>query len=205
LPGGDQHQEWKSETKFNLLFGLSQPLLVHGFNIETNYIHKRLIIDYSQGVALEFEGPALTPELRKQGVVVHMPSKLGIGVGYRITEWINLREEPKWHRFEFYYANEPQDKGNQITAYNEFTLGIGLYGCYQPFKKTEHFLKGIMIAPSIRYWPNVHSTLHDNQYTYLNKHTGTSEEIKTVRPGIELTALIIKVSIGYSFPIKKKG
>ncbi len=194
-------QDWKNEDKINVLFGLSQPLLCHGFNIEANYIHHRLIIDFSQGVSLVFKGSALPAELRKQGVDVRMPWTTGFGIGYRMTEWLNIRVEPKWHRFEFYYENE---RKYEITSYNTFTLGLGLYGCYQPFKKKENFLRGIMIAPSIRYWPTVASTSKGNAFAYPNRHTGATEEIKTYGPGVGLTPLIINVSIGYSFQTKKK-
>ncbi len=99
-------QDWKTETRFNVLFGLSQPLFTHGFNVELNYIYHRLIVDFSQGVALKFDSGLVTPELRKQGVVVYMPWTTGFGIGYRFTSWLNLRAEPKWHRFEFYYDNQ---------------------------------------------------------------------------------------------------
>src|SRR6266700_796118 len=164
-------QSWKKEEKINVLFGLSQPLLASGFNIEGNYIYHRLIADYSHGVSLDFKDNKVTNDLRRQGVAVHMPFTTGFGIGYRLTEWINIRIEPKWHRFEFYYENEQQVKSNQIISYNTFSLGLGLYGAYQPFKKRNNFLNGVMISPSIRYWPTAHSTLKDNTYTYFNKHT----------------------------------
>ena len=197
-------QDWKTETKVNVMFGLSQPLVTHGFNFEFNYIYNRLIIDFSQGVALEFTSGLVTTDLKRQGVDVHMPWTTGFGVGYRITSWLNLRAEPKWHRFEFYYDDQLKYPNTEITSYNTFTMGLGLYGAIQPFKKEANFLNGILIAPSIRYWPTVASTLKDNQFTYYNQHTGKNEEIKTVGPGIGLTPLVINVSIGYSFPIKKK-
>jgi hypothetical protein len=143
-------------------------------------------------------------ELKRQDVVVHMPWTTGFGIGYRLTQWLNLRVEPKWHRFEFYYNNQPQYQSNEITSYNTFTLGLGLYGSYQPFKKKENFLKGIMIAPSVRYWPTVHSTLKGDDFTYFNQHTGTNEDIKTYAPGFGLTPLVINISVGYTFQIKKK-
>jgi hypothetical protein len=198
-------QDWKTETRVNVLFGLSQPLFTHGFNIEFNYIHHRLILDFSQGIGLEFNSEMVTPELRKQGVVVNMPWTTGFGIGYRFTSWLNLRVEPKWHRFEFYYDNQQKYSSMEITAYNSFTLGLGLYGSLQPFKKKDNFLKGLLISPSIRYWPTVSSTLKGNSFIYNNSYTGNNEEIKTVGPGIGLTALVINISIGYSFRIKKKS
>jgi hypothetical protein len=197
-------QDWKTERKINVLFGLSQPLLCHGFNTEFNYIHKRLIIDFSTGVLLEFKGNTLPRALREQGVDLHMPWTTGFGLGYRLTEWLNIRIEPKWHRFEYYYDDESKYPASEITSYNTFTLGLGVYGCYQPFKKKESFLKGITIAPSIRYWPTVASSLKGNQFTYADQRTGANETIKTYGPGIGLTPLVINISVGYSFHLKNK-
>lgn len=197
-------QDWKSEKKVNVVFGLTQPIFAKGFNIEGNFIYKRLIFDYSHGVSLDLVGTTVTPDLREQGLAVHMPYTTGFGIGYRLKEWINVRIEPKWHRFEFYYDDETQNNSNQITAYNTMTIGIGVYGHYQPFKNKTSFLKGIMISPSIRFWPTISSTLEGNSYNYLNKNTGKSEEIKTLDVGPGFTPFIYNISIGYSFGLKKK-
>jgi hypothetical protein len=197
-------QDWQTEKRVNVLFGLSQPLVAHGFNIELNYVDKRFIFDFSQGVGLTFSGNALPASLEKQGVEMHMPWTTGFGIGYRFTNWINLRVEPKWHRFEFNYENGQQLKSNEITSYNTVTLGLGLYGFYLPFKKKTNALKGIMISPSLRYWPTVNSTLPGNSYSYYNQTTHSIQEIKTYGPGIRLSPWIVNVSIGYSFEIKKK-
>ena len=197
-------QDWKSEKKVNVVFGLTQPIFAKGFNIEGNFIYKRLIFDYSHGVSLDLVGTTVTPDLREQGLAVHMPYTTGFGIGYRLKEWINVRIEPKWHRFEFYYDDETQNNSNQITAYNTMTIGIGVYGHYQPFKNKASFLKGIMISPSIRFWPTISSTLEGNSHNYLNKNTGKSEEIKTLDVGPGFTPFIYNISIGYSFGLKKK-
>lgn len=197
-----QAQNWKTDKKINVVFGLTQPLLVKGFNIEGNYIHNRFIFDYSHGVSLDFSGPSVTTDLKEQGVAVHMPWTTGFGVGYRLKEWINIRVEPKWHRFEFYYNNETQNSSNKIASYNTMSLGVGVYGHYQPFKNKTSFLKGIMIAPSIRFWPTIASTLKDDKYIYLNKNTGKNEDIKTLNPGIGFTPFVFNISIGYSFSLK---
>jgi len=197
-------QSWKSEKKVNILFGLAQPVFASGFNIEGNYIHNRFIFDYSHGASLDFSGNLVPADLKRQHVTVHEPWTTGFGIGYRLKEWINIRVEPKWHRFEFYYDGEPQNKSTQITSYNTFSLGLGVYGSYQPFKKQNNFLKGFVIAPSIRFWPTVHSGLKDDTFSYLNKTTGKSEAIKTLQPGTGFTPFVINISVGYSFLIKKK-
>ena len=198
-----QAQDWKEDKKINVLFGLTQPLLVGGFNIEGNYIHNRFIFDYSHGVSLDFSESSVNTELREQGVAVHMPWTTGFGVGYRFNEWLNLRVEPKWHRFEFYYDDEPQTNENEIISYNTFSLGLGLYGNFQPFKNKTSFLKGIMVAPSIRFWPTVSSTLNSDSFTYNNKNTKVDETIEVLDPGIGFTPIIFNISIGYSFDLKK--
>jgi hypothetical protein len=199
-----QTNSWQTEKRINLLFGVAQPLIAKGFNIEGNYIHNRFIFDYSHGASLDFSGNLVPAYLRRQGVAVHEPYTTGFGVGYRVKEWINIRVEPKWHRFEFYYDGEPQNKSTAITAYNTFSLGLGIYGFYQPFKKQDNFLKGFAIAPSIRFWPNVHSGLKGDKFSYVNKNTGVTEEIKTLDPGTGFSPVVVNVSIGYSFQLKKK-
>lgn len=121
-------QVWKSDEKINIVFGLTQPLLVNGFNMEGNFIYKRFLVDYSHGISLDFSGTSVTTDLKNQGVSVHMPWTTGFGAGYRLKEWLNIRIEPKWHRFEFYYDGETQNNRNQITAYNTMSLGVGVYG-----------------------------------------------------------------------------
>jgi hypothetical protein len=197
-------QDWRNETQVAILFGLTQPLIASGFNIEGNLIYKRLIFDYSHGASLDFTDDLLTTELQEQGVVVHVPWTTGFGVGYRFTHWLNLRVEPKWHRFEFYYDGDEQNNTNRITAYTTFTLGAGLYAFLQPFRTNTGFLKGITIAPSIRYWPTVSSTLEGDTFRYTNKNTGAVEEIETLDPGAGFTPLVFNISVGYSFRIKKE-
>lgn len=194
-------QDWTEDRKINAVFGLTQPVFAKGFNIEGNYIHNQWIFDYSHGVSLDLSGPTTTEALRNQGVAVHMPYTTGFGIGYRLAEWINVRVEPKWHRFEFYYDGDEQTSSSQIASYNTFTLGLGLYGHYQPFKDATSFLKGLMIAPSVRFWPTISSTLEGDRFTYLNRNTGTNEELSTLDPGFGFTPVIINVSVGYCFDL----
>ncbi len=203
VTGSLQAQDWKKDRKVNILFGLSQPLLLHGFNMEVNYMYNRFIFDYSHGTSLDFDENAVTQDLKDQGVVVHMPYSTGFGIGYRFTSWLNMRVEPKWHRFEFYYNNDEQTAANEITSYNTFTLGLGLYGAFYPFKSKESFFKGFLIAPSIRYWPTVASSLAGDSYTYLNKNTHQAEEIKTLDPGMGFTPFVFNISLGYTFDLKR--
>lgn len=199
-----QTQDWKTEKRINLLFGVAQTAVAKGINVEGNYIHNRFIFDYSHGASLEFTGNLLPDDLKNQHLAVHEPWTTGFGIGYRIKEWINIRVEPKWHKFEFYYEGDPQTKSNEITSYNTFSLGLGVYGSYLPFKKKDNFLKGFIISPSVRFWPTISSSLKGGEFIYMNRETGKIEEIKTLDPGTKFTPLVVNISIGYSFQLNKK-
>lgn len=195
-----QTNDWKQDRQIAVLFGLTQPLAVSGFNIEGNYIHHRFIFDYSHGASLDFTGSLLPEYLQNQGVVVHMPFSTGFGIGYRFTEWLNLRIEPKWHRFEFFYEGDEQITANRIAVdENNFSLGLGLYGYFKPFKKTENALSGITVAPSIRFWPTIASSFDNNEFTYQNRITGNTERLESLASGIGFSPLIVNISLGYSF------
>ncbi|MFN5169367.1 MAG: hypothetical protein ACK5DD_07065 [Cyclobacteriaceae bacterium] len=182
-----------------VLFGINQPLLLSGFNMEVNYFTPKLVFDYSHGVSLEFANEQLPDELMAQKLAVHLPYSTGFGIGYRFTRFLNLRVEPKWHRFEMYYDDESQTEVNRIVAYNTFTLGLGLYGRWMPFEKKQGFIKNIMIAPSVRYWPNVSTSLENDQFSYENKFTGEKETLKALNIGAGNTPWVVNVSIGYRF------
>ncbi|MEL6926463.1 MAG: hypothetical protein AAFO94_20635, partial [Bacteroidota bacterium] len=163
---GNAQQIQSKDQQVNLLFGLSQ-LTLDGFNVEVNYAYKRFIFDYSHGISLNLDNELLEAGADKdQGLDLHIPWTTGFGVGYRFTNWLNLRVEPKWHRFELYYDGDAQTTTNLIGDYTTFTLGLGLYANLRPFKKQQNFLKGIMIAPNVRWWPRVSSSLNDDAFSY---------------------------------------
>lgn len=187
-----------SENKVNLVFGLNQ-LLARGFNVETNVFYKRLAFDYSHGISLDFTGNALTGAEKEQKLAVHLPWTTGFGVGYRFSNAFNVRLEPKWHRFEIYYDGDVQNANTRLGAYTTFTLGVGAYYNWQPFQKKENALKGIMIVPSVRFWPKVSSTLAGDKFTYQNTKTEKQETHEAMEVGFGNTPLVLNISIGYSF------
>jgi len=160
------YQRTEKNREAAILFGLNQPLLLNGFNIEEITLTKKMSFDYSHGISLEYQGSMITGAMKEQHLVAHLPYSTGFGVGYRFTSWLNLRVEPKWHRFEIYYEGESQTLANRIVAYNTFTSAWGFMENGNPFKKQNNFLSGIMVAPSIRWWPNVASTLNNDGYSY---------------------------------------
>lgn len=96
-------QQAKFENRVNLVFGLGQ-ITQGGFNIEGNLFYNRFVFDYSHGVTLSVTNDQLEQgNDREQGLDIHLPWTTGFGVGYRFTDWLNLRLEPKWHKYALYY------------------------------------------------------------------------------------------------------
>jgi hypothetical protein len=204
LNGQAQSDNTEFDTRINVLFGLTQPLFAKGFNIEGNFLYKRLAFDYSHGVSLNFSQNTISGELEEQHLQVHVPYTTGFGVGYRFVDWLSLRVEPKWHRFEIYYEDESLsnlNESNAIVTYNTFSLGLGLYANWRPFKNSQNPLRGIMIAPSIRYWPTLSSTLPDDKFVYDNRITGKTETHHRMEAGINNTPVVFNISVGYSFKV----
>ena len=184
-------------NRFSVLAGLIQPLVLSGGNIEVNYTTKRMIFDYSHGFNLN---PPSTGDFKDQNVELKLPISTGFGIGYRINSFLDIRFEPKLHTFEVYYKNEPKTDANKIKEYNTFTLGVGLYYRYFPFRNSESkFLQGITTSASIRWWQNVGSTLSNDEFTYENKLTGKSETQKAANIGFGNTPLVMNIAIGYTF------
>lgn len=184
------------ENRVSIVFGLNQ-LAIDGFNIEGNIFWKRLAFDYSHGVSLNYGNDILTGDAKDQGLAAHLPYSTGFGVGYRFTDWFNLRVEPKWHRFELFYDGDTQNSVNRIAAYNTFTLGLGAYFNWLPFRSKDNFLKGITIAPSVRWWPNISDTI-DGSLTYNNRNTDQAETHEALNIGINDTPFFANISVGYS-------
>jgi hypothetical protein len=190
----DQHR-----NEYSLLFGLNQPILLRGFNVEGNYWMKKWVIDYSHGFNLHLDGEFVNDELEAQQIDLLVTHSLGLGVGYRFTKGFNLRFEPKLHLFQAYYKGEAQQESNMIEKYSTVTVGVGAYYRWMPFEKRDNFLKGITIAPSVRFWPNVYNSLTDGQFQYSNKLTGQTETHNVVNIGAKNTPWIVNVSVGYTF------
>ncbi len=189
----------RSKNQVSILFGLTQPLLLRGFNIEGNYWMKKFVVDYSHGLNLHLYGKFVGGQIEQQQLDLKVTHSLGVGFGYRFTEGFNLRIEPKLHLFEVYYKGEQQNSDNRVGNYSTFTLGLGAYYCWLPFREREGGLRGLTIAPSVRFWPNVSSSLDDNPLIYFNKITGKNEEHQAANIGAANSPWILNVSVGYTF------
>lgn len=185
--------------QFSILFGLNQPLLLHGFNVEANYWTRKWVFDYSHGFGLQVSAKALDESYEVQHVKFRIPHSLGLGVGYRFTKAFNLRFEPKLHWYEAYYEDDAYQKKNSIVLFKTYTLGLGAYYRWLPFEKNAGAWKGITIVPSIRYWQKVGSTLSKEGYTYYNAVTQKPATLKAPNIGLANTPVLVNISIGYTF------
>ena len=186
-------------NRFSLVFGLNQPIVLRGFNIEGNYWMKKWVIDYSHGFNLHADGKVVADEYERQKVNFKITHSLGLGIGYRFTKSFNLRFEPKLHIYETYFEGQDQSSEKSIVNFNTVTLGLGAYYRWLPFEKKAGFAKGITIVPSIRYWYKVGSSLPSNQHSYFNTLTNQNEILKAPNIGAANTPWIINVSVGYTF------
>jgi hypothetical protein len=184
-------------NKFSLMAGLIQPIGLNGGNVELNYFTKRIALDFSHGFSLN---PPVVGDFKTQGVELHLPYSTGFGVGYRFTQFLDVRFEPKLHSWEVYNKGEVQTEATKIKDFKTITMGIGIYYRYFPFKKSENtFLQGITTATSLRYWQNVGTTLSNDEFTYNNKLTGKKETLKAPNIGIANSPIIFNISVGYTF------
>ncbi len=197
VPTGTAKKELLYSNKFSLLFGMLQPVVAKGFNVEVNYTTKRLMFDYSHGISLS---PPVVGDFKTQKLVLHIPTTVGFGIGYRFSSFFDVRFEPKLHSWEVYNEGETQSETTQIKKFKTFTLGIGAYYRYMPFKNSENkFLQGITTSTSIRYWQNVGTTLRNDEFTYTNKNSGKVETLKAPNIGIANSPFIFNIAIGYTF------
>jgi hypothetical protein len=189
--------DFSYSNKFSLLFGMIQPTVLRGFNVEMNYTAKRMIFDYSHGVSLD---PPATSDFLTQKVVFHLPYSTGFGIGYRFTSSFDLRFEPKLHSWELYNEGEVQNDNTKLLDFTTTTLGLGAYYRYMPFKNSDNkLLQGITTSTSLRYWQNVNTTLENDEFIFSNKTTKTNETMAAPNIGIANTPFIFNIAIGYTF------
>jgi hypothetical protein len=191
--------EFTYDPKWSVVLGLTQPLFLQGFNAEVNYYTPKMVFDYSHGVNLKMTGAVVAKAYEDQKINFKVTHTLGFGVGYRFTKRFNVRFEPKLHIYETYYDGVEQQKSNSLKNFSTTTLGVGAYYRWLPFEKKNNALKGITIAPSLRYWYKVASTLDNDKFAYLNSKTNKNEAFDAPNIGLSNTPIIVNISVGYSF------
>ncbi len=184
--------------------GLLQPIALGGANLEVDFRYGPFVAAYSHGWSLDLEGGAIVGEMKRQGVTLHLPYSTGFGLG--VTHWVStlssffdLRFEGKMHRFEASYGSAGALTRTEIARYTTYTIGAGAYWTYLPFASRTDALRGLDVSTSVRFWPNVASTLSGSEVSYRNTTTGRDERHRTANIGIADTPLIVNVSVGYVF------
>jgi hypothetical protein len=135
-------------------FGLLQ-LALHGVNVAAEFRYKRLWLEYSHGQALTLNRQAslgMTSDERDAHLHMYVPYTTGFGVGFTLLDELWLGVEFKAHRYD---VSTPT--GDEIR-YNTYSIGPVLG--YKLF-----IWRGLHLNAYLRYWPNVATTLDDNQVT----------------------------------------
>jgi len=193
---GQEKKELLYSNRISFLAGLIQPLVLKGGNIEVTYFSKNMSFDYSHGFSLDMSGGTVTGDTKTQKLAYHLPYSTGFGIGYRITSSFDVRVESKMHSWEVYYDGEYQNKSTLIKSYKTYSLGLGAYYRYMPFHNKEGWVKGITTSTSLRWWPNVASSLKNNELIYYNRLTNKDETLKASNIGIAGSQFLVNLSIG---------
>jgi hypothetical protein len=144
------HEPERVQVAFH--YGLSQPILTHGFNAAVDVRYKRLILTYSHGQGLDYTTFANSVE-KNVGASVALPYTTGGGVGVLLLDELWVLADVKVHHFEV-------NAGADHPSYTNVTVGAELGWRFFVWK-------GFNIGLVARYWPNVYSsagngvTLHD--------------------------------------------
>ena len=196
-----QAQKETPKYEIALMGGTLQPFVLSGGNIQLDFSTRKMAFDYSHGFSLDMnsETNAIVGDAKEQGLAIHLPYSTGLGIGYRLNKYFDIRFEPKLHKFEVYYdGTDRKVAENKIADYQTVTLGLGAYFRWRPFEKQDNFLKGIITSTSIRYWQNVASTLDGGEISYENRVTQQREIHETANIGIANTPIIVNIAVGYS-------
>ena len=186
------------EVRVAVVAGLVQPILGGG-NVEVDLYYRRLVVGYSHGFLLNLEGDTVVGEAKDQGLAFRLPFTTGLSVGYRFLEWLDVRLEGKVHRFEVRDEASNQD----LFAYTTVTLGLGTYVQYRPFYhfgvEAADWLQGFVLITSLRYWPQIWSSLDNDEKIYDSPFTGQQERHRSAEIGIANSPFIFNVAVGYLF------
>ncbi len=184
-----------------LHFGLLQPFILGGANVELDFRYRRLVVAYSHGWSLDVP---TTGAMRDQHLVQHVPITTGLGVGIqhyfpRANVVMDVRAELKFHRFEFALENAAGDARRDLVDYATVTLGGGAYATWYPFATQASAVRGLALSLSVRVWPRIHSTLNGDRLEYANETTGRTETHRAADIGVANTPVIVNLSVGYAF------
>src|SRR5262245_43764635 len=132
-----------AQPKFAIHFGLTQPILLHGFNLAADVRYDRFVFTYSHGTALHYDlAPgALSPEEKSAGLELYAPYSTGFGVGVTLIDELYVLADFKLH-------NLRATIGDERHAYSTITIGAELGWRY-------FMWRGLFVSPVLRFWPTV--------------------------------------------------
>ncbi|HHP7237807.1 hypothetical protein [Longibacter sp.] len=133
--------------------GLSQPVLLSGANMAISYKTRRWVLEYSHGMGLSYDHIGRTQTERDQNLELNSPWTTGFGVGYRLPWRLDFRVEVKAHRYD---VTTPR---GESFSYTTFSIGPAI-NYHQPI------YRGLGLDLTIRFWPNVASTLDNDEREY---------------------------------------
>lgn len=161
--------------RLTVLAGLIQPAFLGGANVAATYFTDRWTFEYSHGMWLKYPEVARDAETTSR---LYSPYTTGFGVGYRFTRNFDTRLEFKVHGYEATLVN-----GENLT-YQTYSVGLGAY--YRL-----HLWRGLLLEPSVRWWPNVGSSLPEG------RHAFTTVEGQSLTHEAHNLGLFVNVSLGY--------
>ena len=193
----EEEESRKHDLEAALVFGLVQPVVLSGGNVELDTRVDHFVLSYSHGWSLNISGSSVVGDAQEQHLAYYLPYSTGLGIGYQITKNFDVRVEPKLHRFDV-RVDDPA-LGMDLVSYRTLTIGAGAYYKVRPFARRDDFLRGFVASTSVRFWPRVWSSLEDDRFEYDNPVTGRREVHRAANIGVANTPLILNVSVGYAF------
>ncbi len=174
------HQPERPQLAFH--FGLLQPLLLRGFNAAVDLRWGRFIATYShgQGLNVDLAPGVLTESEERAGLEIFVPYSTGFGLGAVLFDELYALIDFKLHSYSL-RLNDSQRRYETITVGAE--LGYRLF-----------LWKGLHIAPVLRFWPNVWSSLEGGSVSL-----SPELEHKALKQG--LNGFFINVLIGWAFEV----
>jgi hypothetical protein len=163
-------------------YGLSQVVLLHGFNAAVDVRYERLVLTYSHGQGLDATS-FLSSSERQAGMTLGEPYTTGGGVGVLVMDELWILADVKVHHF---VANTPLDR----RTYTNVTIGLEIGWRYFVWR-------GLNVAVVARYWPTIYSTAGDG--VTLHDATGRAFVHRPLAQGFD--GFVPNVLVGWAFDL----
>ena len=135
------HQPERVQLAFH--YGLSQPLVEHGFNAAVDVRYRRLVLTYSHGQGLD-DAIALRAKEKAAGMNLDLSYSTGGGIGVLLMDELWILADFKLHHFD-------ASVGAEQATYETVTVGGEIGWRFFVWR-------GFNIGVVARYWPNVWSS-----------------------------------------------